>query len=98
VAAPTPVSVAAGPAAALVVTIDFTSDCWVEATVDGRRRLSELHVQGESLQIDAEERLELTLGNPAAVRVEVNGEPYPLPEYRTGQVARDIVIALEDGE
>jgi cytoskeletal protein RodZ len=89
---------ASGPPAALVVTIDFTSDCWVEASVDGRRRLSELHVQGESLQIDAEERVELTLGNPGAVRVEVNGEPYPLPEYRPGRVARDIVIALEDGE
>lgn len=89
---------ATGPAAPLVVTIDFTSDCWVEAAVDGRRRLSELHVQGESLQIDAEERVELTFGNPGAVRVEVNGAPYPLPEYRPGQVARDIVIALEDGE
>jgi cytoskeleton protein RodZ len=86
------------PAAPLVVTIDFTGDCWVEAAVDGRRRLSELHVQGESMQVDAEELVELTLGNPGAVRVEVNGEPYALPEYRPGQVARDIVIALEGGE
>ncbi len=82
--------------APLVVTIDFTEDCWVEASVDGRRRLSELHVQGESLQIDAERRVELTLGNPSGVVVEVNGEPYPLDGYRPGRVARDIVIELED--
>lgn len=86
------------PAAPLVVTIDFTEDCWVEASVDGRRRLSELHVQGESLQIDAERRVELTLGNPSGVVVEVNGEPYSLASYRPGRVARDIVIELEGGE
>jgi cytoskeletal protein RodZ len=84
------------PAAPLVVTIDFTEDCWVEASVDGRRRLSELHVQGESLQIEAEGRVELTLGNPSGVSVEVNGEPYSLTDYRPGRVARDIAIVLED--
>ena len=83
------------PPAPLVVTIDFTEDCWVEASVDGRRRLSELHVQGESVQIDAQGRVELTLGNPGAVQVEVNGEAYPLEGYRPGRVARDIVILLE---
>lgn len=86
------------PPAPLVVTIDFTEDCWVEAAVDGRRRLSELHVQGESLQIDAQSRVELTLGNPAAVVIEVNGEPYPLRDYRPGRVARDIVIVAEAEE
>ena len=80
------------------MTIDFTEDCWVEAAVDGRRRLSELHVQGESLQIDAQSRVELTLGNPAAVVIEVNGEPYPLRDYRPGRVARDIVIVAEAEE
>jgi sulfur carrier protein ThiS len=81
----------------LTVTLDFTEDCWVEASVDGRRRLSELHVQGESLQIDAQERVELTLGNPRGVAVEVNGEPYSLADYRPGRVARDIVITVEGG-
>jgi len=92
------VEAAAEPPAPLVVTIDFTQDCWVEASVDGRRRLSELHVQGESVQISADRRVELTLGNPRAVRVEVNGEPYTLREYRPGRVARDIVILAEGEE
>lgn len=86
------------PPAPLVVTIDFTEDCWVEVSVDGRRRLSELHVQGESVQIDGQRRVELTLGNPQAVRIEVNGEPYALREYRPGRVARDIVILAEGEE
>ncbi len=83
-------------AAPLVVTIDFTEDCWVEATVDGRRRLSELHVQGESLQIDAERLVSLTLGNPGGVRIEVNGDPWDLGAFPVGRVARDIRIALDD--
>lgn len=91
-------AVADEPAAALVVTIDFTEDCWVEAAVDGRRRLSELHVQGESLQIDAERLVELTLGNPGGVRIEVNGEAYALEGYRPDRVARDIRIELEESE
>lgn len=76
--------IAVEPSAALAITLDFTEDCWVEASVDGRRRLSELHVQGESLQINAQERVELTLGNPRGVEVEVNGAPYPLPSTDRG--------------
>lgn len=78
----------------LVVTMDFTEDCWVEAEVDGERRLSELHVQGESLRMEAQERVVLTLGNPSGVRIERNGRPFN-PEVRTGRVARDIVIEVE---
>jgi len=89
-----PVSTVA--ATALVVTIDFTEDCWLEVTVDGRRGLSELHVQGESVQLSAERRVELTLGNPAGVLIEVNGEPFSLAQYRPDRVARDIVIEVED--
>ncbi len=84
------------PAAPLVVTLDFTEDCWVEIEVDGRRRLSELHVQGESLQIDAQSSVSLTLGNPEGVRVEVNGEPRYLGPFRPNRVARDLLITLDE--
>jgi cytoskeletal protein RodZ len=76
---------------ALRVTLDFVQDCWVEAAVDGRRRLSELRVQGESLQLDAEQYVVLTLGNAAAVQVEVNGQPLALPASGSG-VVRDLRI------
>jgi cytoskeletal protein RodZ len=84
----------AEPSTPLVVTMDFTEDCWVEAEVDGERRLSELHVQGESLRIEADDRVVLTLGNPGGVRIEANGVPFD-PQVRTDRVARDIVIAVE---
>ena len=63
---------------ALLVTIDFTDDCWIEVVVDSGRRLSELHVAGESLRVGAEERGVLTLDNPEAVQIEVNGHAFPV--------------------
>lgn len=64
--------------APLMVTLDFREDCWVEATVDGEPRIGEVRVQGESLQLEAEEFVELRLGNAGVVDVEVNGEPFDL--------------------
>jgi cytoskeletal protein RodZ len=78
----------------LNVTLDFKENCWVEATVDGRRRISELRVHGDSLQLEGEERILLTLGNPGGVRIEVNGHEYA-PGLTVGRVARDIDIDLD---
>lgn len=77
----------------LTVTIDFTGECWVEAVIDDDRQLSELHVPGESLRLEAEERVVLTLGDPSAVVIEVNGKSFPV-SAPGGTVARDIVIDL----
>lgn len=79
--------------APLVVTIDFTGECWVEAVVDEDRQISELHVPGESLRLEAQQKVLLTLGDPEAVVVEVNGEPYAITAPG-GSVARDIEIDL----
>ncbi len=100
VAPPAPEVVEPGvavPEIPLVVTMDFTEDCWVEVVVDGQRRISELHVQGESVRIEAEAQVVLTLGNPGGVRIEANGKPFD-PGVRTDRVARDIVIALDGGD
>lgn len=83
------------PAVPLVVTIDFTGECWVEAVIDTDRQVSELHVPGESLRLEAQERVVLTLGDPDAVIVEVNGEPFPIAAPG-GSVARDIEINLPE--
>lgn len=82
------------PRAPLRVTLDFREDCWVEATVDGQRRVSEMRVQGESLQLQAQERVEVRLGNAAVVDVEVNGRPYPI-DAGPGEVRR-VQIDLSD--
>ncbi len=78
---------AAGPEAPLTVTLDFRQDCWVEASVDGEPRVAEMRVQGESLQLQAQKKVELRLGDAGAVEIEVNGEPYDF-DAQAGQVRR----------
>jgi hypothetical protein len=73
------------------VTIDFAEDCWVEFVIDGRRRTSELRASGETLQLEAEEFVLLTLGNARGVRVEVDGRPVLLPT-NAARVVRDFRI------
>jgi cytoskeletal protein RodZ len=78
----------------LLVTMEFTGNCWVEAVVDDGRRLSELHVQGESLRIEAEQVVRLTLDRPDAVRIEVNGEDFEMPEA-SDEVVSQVEIAVD---
>jgi cytoskeleton protein RodZ len=91
---PTPPPLVEEPRAPLEVTLDFTKDCWVEAVIDGKNRFSELRVQGESLQLEAETSVVLTLGNAGAVEVQVNGHALPLTAQE-GEVVRDLLIDLE---
>jgi cytoskeleton protein RodZ len=88
-----PTPVVATPSAPLEVSLDFTKECWVEAVIDGKNRFSEMRWQGESLQLEAEKSISLTLGNAGAVDLQVNG--YPLDLNRNdGDVVRDLLIDL----
>lgn len=82
-----------GPLVPLLVTMDFTDSCWVEFVADAGQRVSELRVQGESIRIEAQESVLLTLGNPGGVRIEVNGTHFT-PPSRSGRVTRDVLIDL----
>jgi transcriptional regulator with XRE-family HTH domain len=82
------------PSSPLEVSLDFTENCWVEAVTDGKNRLSELRVQGESLQLEAKQNVVLTLGNAGAVDIQVNGYPLDL-EKKKGEVVKDLLIDLE---
>jgi hypothetical protein len=85
----------AEPAAPLRVTVEFIRDCWVEAVVDGNQRIAREYSQGESLQIEAQERVVFRkLGNAGGVNLEVNGEPLQL-EGSDGQVLSNLTIDLE---
>jgi hypothetical protein len=64
------------PTAPLEIILDFSTDCWVEVTVDGKPKIAEQRVQGESLQIDAQKSVSIKLGNAGAVDVQVNGYPF----------------------
>jgi cytoskeletal protein RodZ len=92
--APPPEPRAEVPAAPLEVTLDFRQNCWVEASVDGEPRVAEMRVQGESLQLQAQERVTLRLGNAGAVEVEVNGRPFDLGAA-PGEV-KTVEIDLDD--
>ena len=82
------------PRSPIEVTLDFTRDCWVEATVDGKPTIAEQRVAGESLQIPAQQEVILKLGNASGVEAQVNGYPFALPPGQ-GQVVRDLKIDLE---
>jgi len=94
--APATSNLPGAPAAArsedrLRVVLEFRQDCWVDVVVDGRRRESELKAGGETLALEADDYVLLTLGNGPAVRVEVNGEPFGLPDQGS-RVVRDLRI------
>ncbi len=97
VAAPPPAEAAPPlptPSSPLEVSLDFSQDCWIEVVIDGKKRISELRVQGEALQLDAQKSVSLTLGNAGAVAIHVNGLPLDVAS-KQGDVLRDLVIDLE---
>jgi cytoskeletal protein RodZ len=97
-----PAPAPAAASAPLEVTLDFSENCWVEATLDGRERISELRVQGESLRLTANDEVALTLGNAPGVRVEVNGKAYEVPggegTVRNFEITLDSLRPAENGE
>ncbi|MEM1202434.1 MAG: RodZ domain-containing protein [Acidobacteriota bacterium] len=79
----------------LDLVLEFSGDCWVEATVDGRRALAARKVQGESVRLAADEWIELRFGDYTAVRVEVNGALWDLEPPRAGGNVSNVRIDLE---
>ena len=67
--------------------LSFAKDCWLELVVDGVAVPSELKAGGETVSIEADEFVALTLGNSSVVSVEVNGRPFPCPRARRGSSA-----------
>ena len=61
----------------LAVVVEFSGTCWIEAVIDDKRRISELHADGESIQLDAKTGVVLTLDNPQSVQIFVNGKAFP---------------------
>ncbi len=103
-AAPPPVQVAVQPSAAkpgpppptapIQVSLDFSGECWVKAVIDAKNYREETRIQGESVQLEAEKSIVLTLGNAGVVEAQVNGYPFPLNK-KEGEVAKNLVIDLD---
>jgi cytoskeleton protein RodZ len=96
VATSLPPATPSAPAAAapMRLVLEFSEDCWVELVVDGGRRTSELRTSGEVVNVEVERSVLLTVGNVAAVRVEVDGRPFPLGAS-DARVVRDLRIDRE---
>ncbi len=87
----------------LHVVIEFLQDCWVEVVVDGQRRTSELKAGGEVMSLEANDYVLLTLGNVPAVKVSVDGRPFPLPSQGSRvlhgfRIDRESLRALREGK
>jgi hypothetical protein len=64
---------AQGTTAGVHATVRVVTRSWVQAVVDGRMLQGEGLRAGDHRSFEADRRLELNLGNPAGVRVWVNG-------------------------
>jgi cytoskeleton protein RodZ len=93
VVAPPPAAAPEAPKSPLEVTLDFSGECWVKAVPDGKSPIEEIHVQGESMQIQAQQSIAVRLGNAGAAEVQVNGYPFEFDD--TPGKAVDLVIDLE---
>jgi hypothetical protein len=96
--APEPVAttvqqVAVEPLAPLRLRLDFVERCWVELRSDGVSRASENYAAGDSLSLEAEQEVLLTLGNPQGVRLTVNEQAVALP-VQPGRVLHDFRVDL----
>lgn len=59
--------------------IAYEEDCWTRVIVDGQNVLETTVERGETLTFEAAEEIEVRFGNPAGVRVELNGEDLGAP-------------------
>jgi cytoskeleton protein RodZ len=92
---PPPAPETEAPPAPLEVNLDFSRECWVDALIDGKKRIAEQRVAGEALRLPAQKTVQLTLGDAGAAEVQVNGASLPLPVTGKGQVLKDFIIDLD---
>jgi len=61
------------PTGGLMISLNAHDDCWIRATVDGKRPLERLLQRGEEITLNAQEAVVLRLGNAGAVSLTING-------------------------
>jgi cytoskeletal protein RodZ len=93
VTAPTTDASSADAAAATSgIAVEFlvSDDCWIVATSDGQRSISELFRAGDGRRLDATRELLFDVGNAGAVEWSINGHPAK-PLGRAGQHVRVVI-------
>jgi len=80
----------------LRLSIRARENCWIKAKVDGKTNFVDVLEKGRSETWQANDKIELSLGNAGGIELELNGEVIS-PLGRKGQVIRQIVITKEEG-
>ncbi|HWB16177.1 MAG TPA: helix-turn-helix domain-containing protein [Vicinamibacterales bacterium] len=83
-------SPAADAANGVAVEFLVSDDCWIVATSDGQRSISELFRAGDGRRLDATRELLFDVGNAGAVEWSINGHPAK-PLGRAGQHVRVVI-------
>lgn len=96
---PIPVSVAykpQGPALVKIIRLDISAkeNCFIQVKSDGRVIFQNILRKGRSESWQAENKIELSVGNAGAVELEVNGSRLP-PLGKRGQPLKNILITKE---
>jgi cytoskeleton protein RodZ len=92
---PTPTPNAAPPAGeGLVMRLTAKEDCWTAVQADGARVLDRIVKAGETLTLNAQREIVLSVGNAGGITYTLNGRP-GVPLGREGEVRRDVVITRE---
>lgn len=90
-AVPEPPPTPEAPKSPLQLVVSPKGRCWVQVSADGTVRVAREIAAGETLAIDASERLQVVVGNAGAFAYELNGKPGK-SLGATGQVARATIV------
>lgn len=61
--------------APLILSATAIEEVWVNIAIDGKEEVQELLLAGDSRTWEAEESLEIKVGNAGGIKMEMNGEP-----------------------
>ena len=89
--APEPPPTPEAPKSPLHLVVSPKGRCWVQVSADGTVRVAREVAAGETLAIDASERLQVVVGNAGAFAYELNGRPGK-SLGAAGQVARATIV------
>ncbi|MBA7661127.1 hypothetical protein ES703_69139 [subsurface metagenome] len=80
----------------LILSATALEEVWVSIIVDEREEIQELLKAGDEKTWEAENKLEIRVGNAGGIELELNGEPLGSPGER-GQVVTRIFVREEEG-
>ena len=92
---PTPTPHAAPPPGeGVVLTLSAREDCWTAAQTDGAKVLDRIVKAGETLTVNAQNEIVLSVGNAGGISYTLNGRP-GVALGREGEVRRNVVITRD---